>query len=107
MNPFLDIEIELVNRFSDDRGRTFARSFEEFVSRIVHAINECLANTPEGNELLYAALTRAEEKGMSPEEWKQEYISILKAMFFLALDGCHPLKDEFARHTYDLLRREN
>ena len=108
MSPFRDVEVELVNHFSDDRGRTFASSFEEFVTKIVYAINEALTDTVEGRELLYAALDNAASKNMTPEEWRKEYANILIViMKFLILDNCRPLKDEFSRHVYDMLRREN
>jgi len=105
-NPFRDIETELTSHYSDTRCRYYARSFDEFVSKIVHAINTFLAETDAGHELLKAGLDRASIMNMTPEEWKKEYISILETMFFLILDWCKPLKDEFARHTYDMLRKE-
>lgn len=103
---FEDLNRELINRFRENRGRTFANSFEEFVSKIVHAIETALAEEP-GQETIRSAVFIAMQNGKTPAEWKQEYINFLELMFFDTLDNCPQLKHEFARHTYDLLRREN
>lgn len=108
MNPFRDIDVELVNHFSDMRGRVFAQSFEEFITKIVRSINEVLVDTEEGREILFAALDHAARENMTPEEWEKEYATVLIViMNFVIFANCRPLRDEFARHVYDMLRKEN
>ena len=104
-NCFEDLNRELINHFSDTHGRTFAGSFEEFITKIVGAVNLALAEEP-GHDTLRTLISIAQERNMTPGEWKQYYVNFLELMFFLVLDNCHQLKSEFARHTYDMLRRE-
>lgn len=106
-NPFDDLTIELINHFSDTHGRTFAHSFDEFITKVVHCINQALAETSEGQELIRSSILRSVSAGKTPEEWKKEYINILAVFFFMILDAVPMLKHEFARHCYDLLRKEN
>jgi len=97
-NYFEDIKRELVN------GHQFAGSYDEFVSKILKAIQTGMNDTDVGQEIMDKAVGTAIQKGLTAEEWKQQKASMMKLLFFLILDECPALKKEMARHLFHELR---
>lgn len=99
-NYFEDVKRELVN------GHPFATSYDEFVAKMLSAIQEAL-NSPAGQDLIDPLLADAIRSGMAPEEWQKHKVNIMMVIFFLTLDECPMLKHEMSRHLYNELRKEN
>lgn len=99
INSFENVSSELKN------GRQFAASFDDFVTKILTAIQTTM-NSPAGQELVAPLLTDAIRSGMPVETWNKRKTDIMKTMFFLTLEECPQLKKEMARHLYNELRKE-
>ena len=99
LDCFEDVKRELVN------GNQLARSYDEFITTVLKAIQVAL-NSDAGQEFLHPAVNHAIETNMSPEEWSHCKANIMIALFYLVLDECPQLKHEMARHLYHELRKE-
>ena len=97
-NYFEDIKRELVN------GHQFAENYDEFVSKILKAIQTGMNDTDVGQKIMDEAVGAAIRKGLTAEEWKQQKANMMKLLFVLILDECPMLKKEMARHLYNELR---
>ena len=97
-NYFEDIKRELVN------GHQFAENYDEFVFKILKAIQTGMNDTDVGQEIMDEAVGAAIRKGLTAEEWKQQKANMMKLLFVLILDECPMLKKEMARHLYNELR---
>jgi len=100
---FEDLNRELVNRFPF----AVATSYDQFVDRILSAVQQVL-NSPVGQEELIGPLRQhAIESNMSEEEWQARKVNIMSVLFFVFLDEVPMLKHEMALHLYRELRKEN
>lgn len=106
-NAFEDVKREYVNRLSETHGICLARNYDEFVEKVMVAAITALNETPEGRSLMDDAVRLALAKGLTPEQWRDQKIAIIRMLFFVALDSCSYLKHEFAHHLYNELRKEN
>lgn len=98
INSFENVSSELEN------GRQFATSFDDFVTKILTAIQTTM-NSQAGQELVAPLLTGAIRSGMPVEAWNKRKTDIMKTMFFLTLEECPQLNQEFATHLYTDLRK--
>ena len=98
INSFENVSRKLEN------GLQFATSFDDFVTKILTAIQTTM-NSPAGQELVAPLLTDAIRSGMPVESWNKRKTYIMKTMFFLTLEECPQLKQEFAAHLYTDLRK--
>lgn len=103
-NPFEDLKRELVNGYSD--RRTFASSYDEFVSRLLYCIQTTLNGTYIGRSCMEDALQKSIDEQWTAEKWQSFKVNTLRIFFFLVLDNCPLLKHEFSEHLYNELRKQ-
>ena len=97
-----DLNRELINHFPF----AVADSYDEFVSFMLHCIQETL-NSKVGQELIQPLRQKAIELNLSQEDWKKHKVNIMMVLFFLILEELPMLKHEMARHLYRELRKEH
>ena len=106
LDPFEDIKREYVNRYSETGGVLLADNYDSFVAKVLSAIQLSL-NDPysEGWMMMRDLARSAQDRGLSPEQWQQQKVDILKILFFSIISECPQLKHEMAVHLYNELRR--
>ena len=95
-------KIQMINRWP----KAIATNYTDFINKVLCAVQEAL-NSPLGQELLVdPLLAEAIRANVSPEEWQQKKIGLIKFMFFFTVDNLPWLKKEMAYHLYNELRKE-
>lgn len=106
-NVFEDIKREYVNHYRESGGMLLADSYDSFVSKVLSAIQLSLNDPYSEGWMFVRDLARsAQERGLSPEQWQQQKVDLMKILFFRIIDECPQLKHEMALHLYHELRKE-
>lgn len=101
-DPFEGVRLDMLIN-----GTRFARSYDEFVDKLLRAIQEGLNTSDVGKTIIDEILGHALQGHWTPERFQQEKVNVMQACFFLVLDWCEPLRQEFSRHLYNALREEH
>ena len=101
MNEFEPVRLDLL--INHPRG--IASNYDDFVQMVLTSIQHAL-NSEAGQALIDPLLADAIRSGISPAEWQQKKVDIMKILFFMVIDQVPPLKHELAHHLYNELRKE-
>lgn len=83
-----------------------ADNYTDFVNRILIACQTVLNESDIGHELTENLRADAIRDNISPEEWQQKKVDLLKFCFFFAVRELPRLQQEMAHHLYHELRKE-
>lgn len=98
-----DFDMMMVNRWPNG----IADNYTDFVNRIIDACQIALNESDIGQELVDNLLADAIRNHITPEEWQQKKVDLLKFCFFFTVREIPKLKQEMAHHLYHELRKEN
>lgn len=98
-----DFDMMMVNRWPNG----IADNYTDFVNRVLDACQTVLNESDIGQELVDNLLADAIRNHITPEEWQQKKVGLLKFCFFFAVREIPRLKQEMAHHLYHELRKEN
>lgn len=98
-----DFDMMMVNRWPNG----VADNYTDFVNRILDACQTVLNESDIGQELVDNLHADAIQNNITPEEWQQMKVDLLKFCFFFAVREIPRLQQEMAHHLYHELRKEN
>lgn len=97
-----DFDMMMVNRWPNG----IANNYTDFVNRILDACQTVLNESDIGHELIDNLRADAIRNNITPEEWQQKKVDLLKFCFFFAVREIPRLEQEMAHHLYHELKKE-
>ena len=96
-----DFDMMMVNRWPNG----IADNYTDFVNRILDACQTVLNESDIGHELIDNLRADAVRNNITPEEWQQKKVDLLKFCFFFAVREIPRLEQEMAHHLYHELKK--